>query len=329
MADNIFLKHAGVKYPIICGPMYPCSNPELVAAVSDAGALGVIQPVALTYVHGYEFSAGIDYIRSLTDRPVGMNLLIEKNSKKYHQKMQHWMAVALEKNIRFFITSLGKPDWVVEMAHEVGAYVYHDVTEGRWAEKAIDVGVDGLIAVNNRAGGHAGNYTVDELVVLLRRYDLPLVCAGGVGCRDKYIEAMQAGYQAVQMGTRFIASNECSAHLSYKQAIINAHEADIVLSERITGIPVSVINSAYIKKMGLKPNALERWMLDHPRLKYFMRTVMALKALRSFKISLLDKTGKNDYWQAGKSVETIHALLSVGEIIEALTEENAHNTHQA
>jgi len=329
MADNVFLEHAGVKYPIICGPMYPCSNPELVAAVSQAGALGVIQPVALTYVHGYEFSAGIDYIRSLTDRPVGMNLLIEKNSKKYHQKMQHWMEVALEKDIRFFITSLGKPDWVVKMAHDAGAHVYHDVTETRWAEKAVDVGVDGLIAVNNRAGGHAGNHSVDELAVRLRQYNLPLVCAGGVGCRGKYIEAMQGGYQAVQMGTRFIASNECSAHLSYKQAIINAHETDIVLSERITGIPVSVINSAYIKKMGLKPNVFERWMLDHPRFKYFMRTVMALKALRSLKISLLDKTGKNDYWQAGKSVETIHAVLSAGEIIEILTEESTDNTHKA
>jgi len=329
MTDNIFLRHAGVKYPIICGPMYPCSNPELVAAVSQAGALGVIQPVALTYVHGYEFSAGIDYIRSLTDRPVGMNLLIEKNSKKYHQKMQRWMALALEKDIRFFITSLGKPDWVVKMAHAAGAYVYHDVTEARWAEKAVDVGVDGLIAVNNRAGGHAGRYAADELVGQLRQYALPLVCAGGVACRDKYIEALNGGYQAVQMGTRFIASNECSAHLSYKQAIVSAHETDIVLSERLTGIPVSVINSAHIKKMGLKPNVFEQWMLDHPRFKYVMRTVMALKALRSLKISLLNKTGKNDYWQAGKSVEAIHTLLSVGEIIEALTEESADNTHKA
>ncbi|VAW69627.1 Enoyl-[acyl-carrier-protein] reductase [FMN], partial [hydrothermal vent metagenome] len=314
MTDNIFLKQAGVKYPIICGPMYPCSNPELVAAASHAGALGIIQPIALTYVHGYEFSAGIDYIQSLTDRPVGMNLLIEKNSKKYHQKMQHWMEIALEKGIRFFITSLGKPDWVVQMAHECGAYVYHDVTEARWAEKAIEAGVDGLIAVNNRAGGHAGNYAIDGLVEQLSHYALPLVCAGGVGCRDTYINALDEGYQAVQMGTRFIASKECSAHLSYKQAIIGAHETDIVLSERITGIPVSVINTAYIKKMGLKPNRFERWMLGHASLKYLMRTIMALKALRSFKISLLDETGQHDYWQAGKSVETIHEILSVAEI---------------
>ncbi|VAW59216.1 Enoyl-[acyl-carrier-protein] reductase [FMN] [hydrothermal vent metagenome] len=317
--DNLFLRHAGVQYPIICGPMYPCSNPELVSGVSNSGALGIIQPIALTYVHGYEFSAGIDYIQSLTDKPVGMNLLIEKNSEKYQQKMQYWMQIALEKGIRFFITSLGKPDWVVSMAHEYGAFVYHDVTEVRWAEKAIDVGVDGLIAVNNRAGGHAGNYAVDELAGQLRQYGLPLVCAGGVGCRDKYIQAMGSGYQAVQMGTRFIASNECSAPLSYKQAIIQAHETDIVLSERITGIPVSVINTDYIKKMGLKPNMFECWMLKHPRLKYYMRTILALKSLRAFKISLLDETGKSGYWQAGKSVESINSILTVDEIIKAFT----------
>jgi len=319
ITSNLFLKHAGVKHPIICGPMYPCSNPELIAAVSNAGALGVIQPIALTYVHGYSLASGINYIKTLTDKPLGMNLLIEKGSKKYHARMQQWLDIALEHGIKFFITSLGKPDWVVEVAHQFGAYVYHDVTEVKWAEKAINAGVDGLIAVNNRAGGHAGAEDTKDLFEQLQAYNLPLVCAGGIGDAEAYQDALHKGYQAVQMGTRFIASQECNAHDTYKQAIINAKESDIVLSERLTGIPVSVINTPYIQQQGLKPNALERWMLNHNKLKSMMRVILALKSLRALKKSLLDKTGEIDYWQAGKSVQSINAILSVEEIIDEFT----------
>ncbi len=315
---NLFIEHTGIECPIICGPMYPCSNPELVAAVSEAGGIGIIQPISLTYVHGYDFAEGIQYIKSLTNKPLGMNLLIEKGSKKYHQRMQHWLDIALEQGINFFITSLGKPDWVVEEAHKVGAYVYHDVTEARWANKAVDVGVDGLIAVNNRAGGHAGTQYSDALLEQLQRFELPVVCAGGIGDAESYQHAISSGYQAVQMGTRFIASKECSAHNSYKQAIISAKEDDIVLSERITGVPVSVINTAYIQNQGLKPNVAERWMLNHQKLKYIMRTILALKSLWTLKKSLLDKKGEMDYWQAGKSVDKIDSILSVEEIINQL-----------
>ncbi|MCW8936173.1 MAG: nitronate monooxygenase [Gammaproteobacteria bacterium] len=320
MSDsNLFLKHTGIEHPIICGPMYPCSNPELVAAVSNAGGIGIIQPISLTYVHGYDFESGIKYIKSLTDKPVGMNLLIEKGSKKYHQRMQVWLDKALEMDIKFFITSLGKPDWVVEAAHKAGAYVYHDVTEAKWAHKATDVGVDGLIAVNNKAGGHAGTYLDNDLLLQLQSFELPVVCAGGIGDAEAYRHALKLGYQAVQMGTRFIASEECSAHISYKQAIINSQASDIVLSERITGVPVSVINTPYIQRQGLKPNLLESWMLNNEKFKHFMRTIMALKSLRSLKHALLDQTGDVDYWQAGKSVETINSILPVKDIINQFT----------
>jgi len=323
-----FLQHAGIEHPIICGPMYPCSNPELVAAASEAGGMGIIQPIALTYVHGYEFKAGVDYIKSLTRKPLGMNLLIEKGSKKYHQRMQYWLDTALEMGVNFFITSLGKPDWVVEKAHQCGAYVYHDVTEEKWAKKAVDVGVDGLIAVNNRAGGHAGCEYSNILLQELENFNLPVICAGGIGDAQLYKQALNSGYAGVQMGTRFIASSECSANLSYKQAIINSGEKDIVLSERVTGIAVSVINTPYIQKKGLKPNAIESWMLQHRKLKYLMRTILALKSLWSLKKSLLDKKGEMDYWQAGKSVESINSIISCAEIIQQFTSLEPFNEKQ-
>jgi nitronate monooxygenase len=109
-----FTKHARVRVPLVCGAMYPCSNPELVAAVSDAGAIGIVQPISLTYVHGHEFRAGLRHIRSLTTRPIGFNALIERSSRRYHERMVAWVEIALEEGIRFFVTSLGNPRWVVE-----------------------------------------------------------------------------------------------------------------------------------------------------------------------------------------------------------------------
>ena len=309
-----FLIDSGAKYPIIGGPMYPCSNPELVAAVSEAGGIGIVQPLTLTYVEGYDFREGLRYIRSMTERPIGMNALIEKSSKKYQKKMEVWIDIALEEGVRFFITSLGKPDWVVKKVHAYGGIVYHDVTDSKWAEIALSSGVDGFIAVNNRAGGHAGLKELSQLLKELQVYKLPIVCAGGISDKAGYEQALSLGYSAVQMGTRFIASKECKASDDYKQAIVDADEDDIVLTWNITGIPVSVINTGYIKKLGLLPNRFVQWMLAHPKLKHLMRIIYALKSLKNLKTGMHAKKGEHEFWQAGKSVRGITKIESVKEI---------------
>ncbi|MBP7620667.1 MAG: nitronate monooxygenase, partial [Gemmatimonadales bacterium] len=152
MMETAFTRDAGVAVPLICGPMYPCSNPELVAAVSAAGALGVVQPIALTYVHGHDFRAGLRLIRSLTSNAIGMNALIEQSSKRYRAQTEAWITIALEEGVRFFITSLGNPRRVVDQVRSAGGVVHHDVTEPTWAEKAVAGGVQGLIAVYRRGG---------------------------------------------------------------------------------------------------------------------------------------------------------------------------------
>ena len=311
-----FTKTLGIQYPIIGGPMYPCSNPELVAAVSEAGGLGILQPISLTYVHGHEYREGIRLMRKLTDKPIGMNALIEKSSKKYAARMSEWIDVALEEGVRFFVTSLGKPDWVAERVHAVGGLVYHDVTELKWAKIGLDNGADGLICVNNRAGGHAGEKGIQQLYDELQQLDVPLVCAGGVGDANGFRQALDIGYAACQLGTRFIASQECLASGVYKQAILQARESDIVLSERITGIPVSVINTDYIKRAGLKSGWLAKWMLSGNKTKHWMRTIYALKSIWQLKKSSLDETGDRDYWQAGKSVAGIDSIDSCDTIIQ-------------
>ncbi|HEY5647994.1 MAG TPA: nitronate monooxygenase, partial [Nitrospiria bacterium] len=126
--ENPFTRQAGIVVPLICGAMYPCSNPELVAAVSEAGGIGIVQPISLTYVHGHDFREGLRLIRRLTKKPIGMNALIEGSSTIYRNRMSRWIDIALEEGVRFFITSLGKPDWVVRRVHAEGGIVYHDVT---------------------------------------------------------------------------------------------------------------------------------------------------------------------------------------------------------
>lgn len=315
LLDTPFTRQLNIEVPMICGAMYPCSNPELVAAVSEAGGIGIIQPISLTYVYGRDFREGLQYIRRLTARPIGMNILIETSSQAYHDKMLRWLDIALEENVRFFITSLGKPDWVVQRVHAAGGRVYHDVTERKWAQKGIDAGVDGLIAVNNRAGGHAGDLSHQQLYDTLADFNLPLICAGGIGNEQDFINALRMGYAGVQMGTRFIATRECGASDAYKRAIVTAHEADIVHSERITGVPVAVINTPKVQRLGLKAGMLARWLLRGRKTKHFMRSLYALRSLWQLKRASLDDSGNNDYWQAGKSVEGIDSIEPAGEII--------------
>jgi nitronate monooxygenase len=313
--DTALTRQTGIAVPILCGAMYPCSNPELVAAVSAAGGMGIIQPISMTYVYGHDFRAGLRLIRGLTQKPVGMNVLIEKSAKSYRDKMAHWLDIALEEGVRFIVTSLGKPDWVVQRVHAAGGLVYHDVTERKWADKGVECGVDGLIAVNNRAGGHAGTKSAQELHAELSGYGLPLICAGGIGGAADFVAALRLGYAGVQMGTRFIATQECRASEVYKRAIIGAGEQDIVLSERITGVPVSVINTPTVQRMGLHAGPLARWMLRGRRTKHWMRTLYALRSLWQLRRASLDESGDKDYWQAGKSVAAIEAIEPAGDIV--------------
>ena len=313
---NAFTEAVGIEVPLICGAMYPCSNPELVAAVSRAGGIGVVQPVSLTFVHGHTFREGLRLIKRLAGgKPIGMNALIESSSHAYHNRMVRWVDVALEEGIRFFVTSLGKPRWVVDRVSQAGGIVYHDVTERKWALKGLECGVHGLIGVNRRAGGHAGPKSAEELLDELGDLGVPVICAGGVGAPGDFAHALRLGYQGVQMGTRFIATIECRASEAYKRAIVTAREDDIVLSERITGVPLAVIRTPYVERMGLEAGAIARWMLRGRRRKRLMRTIYALKSGWQMKRASLDERGTKEFWQAGKSVAGVEAVEPAEEIV--------------
>jgi nitronate monooxygenase len=319
LLDTALTRQLGIEVPLICGAMYPCTNPELVAAVSAAGGLGVVQPLSMIYVYGHDLRAGLQLIRRSTDKPIGMNVLIERSSRRYLDRMHHYVDLALEEGVGFFVTSLGNPRWVVDRVATAGGIVYHDVTERKWAEKGLAGGVHGLIAVNDRAGGHAGPHSAERLYEQLADLGVPVVCAGGIGDEHAFIAALRMGYAGAQLGTRFIATDECGAHADYKQAIVAATADDIVLTERVTGVPLAVIRTPYVEHIGTKAGPIARWLLRGRKTKHWMRTLYALRSAWQLKRASLaggarERTSK-DYWQAGKSVAGIHAVEPAGAIV--------------
>lgn len=311
-----FTEQVGIEVPLICGAMYPCSNPELVAAVSEAGGIGIVQPLSMVYVHGHGFLEGLRLIRDLTKKPIGVNILLETSSRIYEKRMRGYLETSLEEGVRFFITALGNPRWVVDLVKPHGGIVYHDATEKKWALKGLENGIDGLICVNNSAGGHAGRKNIYELYRELHDLNVPLIAAGGIGDENDFLSAFEIGYDGVQMGTRFIATTECSEKADYKQAICHAESADIVLTERVTGIPLSVINTPYVQKIGTKANSFTRFLLQNPMTKHWMRMYFALKAFKQFKRISREGGSSKDYWQAGKSVGHIKQVISAATIVE-------------
>jgi nitronate monooxygenase len=206
---------------------------------------------------------------------------------------------------------------VVQRAESVGGVVYHDVTERRWAQKALDAGAHGLIAVNADAGGHAGPRAPGALLAELADLGRPVVCAGGVGAPGDFVAALRMGYAGVQIGTRLIATTECRCSEEYKRAIVAARPEDIVHTERVTGVPLAVIDTPYVRRVGLRAGPLARWMLRGHRRKHWMRTIYALRSIVQLRRSSLTSGAPVDYWQAGRSVGGIDSVLSVDEVLRS------------
>jgi nitronate monooxygenase len=325
LLDTTLISSLGIDYPIIGGAMYPCSNPELVAAVSEAGGIGILQPLTLVHVHGFDFRDGVRRIKDLTGRPIGMNVITEKSAAKYLERMREWLDIALEEGIRFFVSSLGDPRWIVDLVEPAGGRVYHDVTEHKWAAKASDAGVHGLIAVNNRAGGHTGSRSPEALLEEVAGFDLPVVCAGGVGDGRSFRRALELGYVGVQMGTRLIATEECTSPNEYKEAIADAGESDIVATTRITGVPVSVIRTPFVEQVGTEAGPIARRLLANPRTKHWMRGIYMFRFGKRLRDNMHHGMSHRDYYLAGKSVEGVQAVEPVKTIIDRFVSEAQPN----
>ena len=310
-----FLEDTGAEIPIVCGPMYPGSNPELIAAVSDAGGFGVVQPVALTSLYKHDFRAGLQLIKKLTDKPFGVNFTIFGGAnKKYHEQMKVWIEIAIEEGAKFFLTSLGKPHAIVKIAKEHGIKVYHDIPNKKVALAMRDVGVDGLNCINWRGGGQTGIQSAEKFMEELHDIGIPLVCAGGISNTEDFQKALDMGYAGVQMGTRFLATKECIVTDSYKQAIVDSTEEDIVWTNKIAGNNSSVIKTKDIMRGGLRTGPIINFMLRRPKLKKYARMYLMSQGIKNYSKTAFDDSVQ--FWQAGKGVGNITSIESAADVVK-------------
>ena len=207
-----------------------------------------------------------------------MNALIEQSSKTYHERMQRWIDVALEEGVRFFVTSLGNPRWVVERVRAAGRrrLPRRDRAQvGREGPRRGGPRPDRGQRPRRRARGAAVGGAADRRARPASgcRSSAPAASATSATSCGRWHSATPAR----SSGTRFIATPECRASEAYKRAIVAADERDVVLTERLTGVPVAVLDTPSVRRLGLKAGPLARFMLRGRRTKHWMRTIYALQ----------------------------------------------------
>ena len=266
-------------------------------------------------VHDHDLREGFRLIKSLTKKPFGFNAIIQKTVKAYEDRMRAWIDIAIEEGVALIITALGAPGWVVQRAKPAGVPVFHNTVNRMHATKALEQGVQGLICVNNRAGGHLGAQSPQALYDELADLGVPLVCAGGIGAPEDFRRALEIGYAGVQMGTRFIATAECHVHDDYKAAIVKAKATDIVVTDMLDGVDCAVIRTPYFERAGTRAGFFSRWLLKGRFTKKAVRLLYALRGIWTLKHAARRGLGFRDVWQAGQSVEGVTDIVPAGDVV--------------
>ena len=228
----------GIKYPIIQAGMIWCSGWELASAVSNAGGLGIIGAGSM---YPDILRVQIQKCKQATDKPFAVNLPL------LYPDIDKHIATILEEKVPIVFTSAGNPAVWTETLKNAGIKVVHVVSNEKFALNAEGCGVDAIVAEGFEAGGHNGREETTTLVLIpqiLKTVKIPVIAAGGIGTGKTMLAAMALGAEAVQIGSRFVATNESSAHQNFKQAIIDAKDGSTQLSlKKLT--PVRLIKNKF------------------------------------------------------------------------------------
>lgn len=303
-----------IKYPIIQAPMFLVSNVAMVTEAMKAGIAGCIP--ALNYRTLEDLKTAIHQLKAnkVEGGSFGFNLIVNKSNLKYKEQLR----VLCEEGCDFIITSLGSPEETINQAHKVGIKVFCDVTDLHFAKKVEQLGADAAIAVNNEAGGHRGNLSPEELIKLLKsNLTIPVISAGGVGCKADIDKMLSYGAEGVSVGSPFIASVEAGVTNDYKQACVDYGAEDIVMTERISGTPCTVINTPYVQKIGTKQTSIERLLNKNKKLKKWVKMIRFGIGMRATEKAAKEVTYKT-VWVAGPSIEHTKAILPVKDIVANL-----------
>ena len=228
----------GIKYPIIQAGMIWCSGWELASAVSNAGGLGIIGAGSM---YPDILRVQIQKCKQATDKPFAVNLPL------LYPDIDKHIATILEEKVPIVFTSAGNPAVWTETLKNAGIKVVHVVSNEKFALKAEGCGVDAIVAEGFEAGGHNGREETTTLVLIpqiVKTVKIPVIAAGGIGTGKTMLAAMALGVEAVQIGSRFVATNESSAHQNFKQAVIDAKDGSTQLSlKKLT--PVRLIKNKF------------------------------------------------------------------------------------
>ena len=225
----------GIRYPIFLSGMSWISVPKMVAAVSNAGGLGIL---ATGPMDPEETRKAIREIRSLTDKPFGCNATLLMPGATDNAK------ILLQEQVPVINFALGKGDWLVREAHKYGGKVLATVVNARYARRAQDYGADGVIATGNEAAAHGEAVTTMVLIPSLANVlEIPVVAAGGIADGRGLAAALALGAEGVAMGTRFMTTKESPLHSNYKELSLQMEVTDTLYSKRFDGIWCRVLKT--------------------------------------------------------------------------------------
>ncbi len=292
-----------IRYPIIQGGMVWNSGARLAAAVSRAGGLGLIGAGSMD---PDTLAAQIDKARELTDAPIGVNLPL------FYKYAEEDLQVILDKQVPVVFTSAGSPKKTTPILKEAGALVFHVVSTPQLAVKCEQAGVDGVVAEGFEAGGHNGRDELTTMVLVpqvVAAVSIPVVAAGGIATGAQMAAALALGASAVQVGTRFAATQEASGHPGFKQALVTAGPTDTFLTIK-KGIPVRLIDNAFRRRiMEAEARGADR------------DEIVAMIGAGRERLGMFDGDVDEGELEAGQVVGMIHDIVPAAQVLERMITE--------
>ena len=302
----------GIKYPIIQGGMAWVAESHLAAAVSAAGGLGLIggANAPAEVIRNY-----IREVKAVTDKPFGVNIMLMSPNADEVAK------IVVEEGIKVVTTGAGSPEKYMKEWKEAGVKVIPVVASVALAKRLVRSGVDAVIAEGTESGGHVGEITTMALIPqVVDAVDVPVIGAGGIGDSRGIMAAFALGASAVQMGSRFVVSEECIAHPNYKNLVLKAKDRSTVVTGRSTGHPVRVL-----------ANKMTR---EYAEMESHNASVEELEKFGAGRLNLATHKGdvENGSVMIGQISGMFHEIKPVATIIEELVGgipavgERVHNT---
>jgi nitronate monooxygenase len=300
-----------LRLPLIGAPMFIVSQPSLVIAQCTAGIVGSFpalnaRPQSLLDDWIREIKDGLEQYREEHPNdplaPFAVNQIVHKSNSRLYADME----TCVKHEVPIIITSLRPPEDVVTAVHAYGGLVFHDVISLRHARKAMQQGVDGIIAVCAGAGGHAGPLSPFALIKDIRReFDGAIILAGCMSSGGDILAAQAMGADLAYMGTRFIATQEAHAVADYKQMIVDSSTADIVYSSLFSGVHGNYLRQS-VRNAGFDPDDLPEG--DQTSMDFGKRDENEAKAWR-------------DIWSAGQGVAGVDAVLPTSDLVMRMHKE--------